>query len=60
MDNIKCSNNCTNTECIEIKQYFKCSNNCVQCRRTTILLNYCINCGNDEVLIKILPKTKTI
>ena len=49
-----CGNACT-SNCIHIDKYFSCY--CYQCIRTTLSINYCINCGNNkpsEILIFLL------
>lgn len=44
----KCENGCNtdNLKCEYIHQYYKCS--CYCCYRTTLELNHCIACGNNE------------
>ena len=40
--NHKCENACM-TDCEFINRYFLCD--CYQCLKTTLQINYCINCG---------------
>jgi len=50
----KCENACTNN-CLRINKYFSCG--CYQCIRTTLSINYCINCGNNkpsDILLSLL------
>ena len=52
METPKCENGCLNNPeiCFKINKYFKCPH--YQCKRTTIILNYCIKCGNSEKILK--------
>ena len=44
---MNCANCCSNKEdCFDIDKWFDCDH--YQCRRTTIIINYCIECGNNK------------
>ena len=48
MELIECENRCENVrQCFFIYKYFECDH--YQCLKTTILLHYCIQCGNDKL-----------
>jgi len=42
----KCGNACTDSVCEYINKYYTCNHYC--CRRTIILIDYCITCGNNQ------------
>jgi hypothetical protein len=43
---VKCANACTDkSSCVNVAKWFDCNH--TQCVRTTVILNYCIWCGND-------------
>jgi hypothetical protein len=50
-----CANGCSGGEevCFDIRKWFECKH--TQCRRTTILIGYCIECGNHKQT-EFLPK----
>jgi hypothetical protein len=48
-----CENACSKPEeCFDVRAWFSCGH--YQCRRTTININYCIRCGNMD-MVELYP-----
>ena len=57
MNTQKCVNACSNADyCFDVDKWFDCCH--YQCKRTTIILNYCIECGNNIKVKQFKPRCK--
>lgn len=55
MSEFKCSSSCSNIEdCFNVDKWFECNH--YQCQRTTIIINQCIECGNNKRIKFFAPR----